>query len=374
MILLVDFSEFREEIPAVKEFVYLNHAAVSPTPIFALMESFRYIYGISSKGSLHANVIENDDLLSLRETVSKFINSSPNEISFVPNTSYGINMIVHGLRLNRGDLILTNNLEFPATVYPLYKLTQRGIKVKMIKSGPAELESSIYNEITDDVKLVVISHVSFNTGVKLNVKRIAEKAKRVGSLVLVDSIQSAGAMKIDVKEMNVDFLVSGGYKWLMSPQGSGFMFVREGLIEDPPFYGWKTSSSFMDFDPERFSLEKGPRRFEIGTVDVSSNLALCKVIERLTPLREDVERRILELSAHAIDEAEDKGLEVVTPKEARAGIVVVKVNEPKKIAEKLLARKIVVSPRGAGIRLSSHFYNTEEEISKAISGIREALT
>ncbi|MEM3848098.1 MAG: aminotransferase class V-fold PLP-dependent enzyme, partial [Metallosphaera sp.] len=149
---------------------------------------------------------------------------------------------------------------------------------------------------------------------------------------------------------------------------------REGLIEDPPFYGWKTSSSFMDFDHERFSLEKGPRRFEIGTVDVSSNLALCKVIERLTPLREDVERRILELSAHAIDEAEDKGLEVVTPKEARAGIVVVKVNEPKKIAEKLLARKIVVSPRGAGIRISSHFYNTEEEISKAISGIREALT
>lgn len=366
-------KEFREQIPVTRDYIYLNHAAISPTPIFALMESFGYLYGVSCRGSLHVNAVENNDFYSMRRVISDFINSSPEEISFIPNTSYGINMIVHGLPLSKGDQILTDNLEFPATVYPLYKLAKRGVEIKMVKSSPQELEGSILEHITDNVRLIVISHVSFNTGVRLNVKRIADKAKKNGSLLLVDAIQSAGAVKIDVKEMGVDFLVAGGYKWMMSPQGSGFMFVRKGLIPDPPFYGWKTSSTFMEFNPESFSLETGPRRFEIGTMDVSANLAMTKVAERLTPIRDEVERRVLDLSAHAMDVAEDKGLEVVTPREKRAGIVIVKVKDPRKVAENLMSKRIIVSPRGSGIRISTHFYNEEEEVDRAIDEIKNQV-
>lgn len=156
------------------------------------------------------------------------------------------------------------------------------------------------------------------------------------------------------------------------PTGSGFMYVRKGLVQDPPFYGWKSSSTYMQFNPEIFALEEGPRRFEIGTIDISATLALTKVVERLTPIRDDIERRVLQLSAQVIDEAEDMGLEVITPKERRAGIVVVRTRDPRKVAEKLLAKKIVVSPRGEGVRISTHFYNTEEEVSKAVSEVKKS--
>lgn len=93
--------EFREQIPVTKELIYLNHAAISPTPIFALMESLGYLYGVSLKGSLHVNQVESDDFLNLRRVMGNFLNADPREISFIPNTSYGINMIVHGLNLSR---------------------------------------------------------------------------------------------------------------------------------------------------------------------------------------------------------------------------------------------------------------------------------
>lgn len=103
-------------------------------------------------------------------------------------------------------------------MYPLYKLAKRGVTVKMVKESPQNLEESILEELSDKVKLVVISHVSFNTGVRLDIGKIATRAKSNGSLLLVDAIQSAGALKIDVQETGVDFLVAGGYKWMMSPQ------------------------------------------------------------------------------------------------------------------------------------------------------------
>ncbi|EHP70766.1 MAG: aminotransferase class V-fold PLP-dependent enzyme [Metallosphaera yellowstonensis] len=361
----------RDEFPIVREYVYLNHAAISPTPTFALFEAFRYLYEVSQHGSLHVNKVEEGDFANLRKKMATFINAEPGEVSFVPNTSFGANMVIHGLNLGKGDVVLSDGLEFPSTVYPLYKLAQRGVNVKLVRASPEELEDRLVEEIGEGVKLVSVSHVSFNTGVTLNAKRIAEACRKVGALLLLDVIQSAGALKLDVKEMGADFVVAGGYKWMMSPQGSGFLYVRKGLVPDPPLYGWKSSSTYMEFNAEKFSIEEGPRRFEIGTIDVAANLAMASVAERLTPLRDEVERRVRELSGHAIDVAEDYGLEVITPKDRRAGIVVVKVDQPRKVAEELLARRIVVSPRGEGIRISTHFYNTEDEVDKALVAISQ---
>ncbi|QKR00401.1 aminotransferase class V-fold PLP-dependent enzyme [Metallosphaera tengchongensis] len=370
----IDLDEFRKEIPAINNYIYLNHAAISPTPVFALLEALGYLYGVSSRGSVHVNRVEENDFLEMRQRVASFIGAEASEVSFIPNTSFGINMIIHGLNLGKGDVVLTNNLEFPATVYPLYKLRERGVEVKLLRVEPGSIDETMSENIDERVRLVVVSHVSFNTGARIDIKKIKERAKKVGALLLVDAIQSAGALKLDVKETEVDFLLAGGYKWLMSPQGSGFMYVRKGLLKDPPFYGWKTSSTFMKFDSESFELETGPRRFEIGTIDVSANLAMSKIAEKLTPERERIERRVLDLSAHTVDEAEDMNFEVVTPKHRRAGITVVRTENPKGVAEKLLQKKIVVSPRGNGIRISTHFYNTEDEVSEALKAIKSCLS
>ncbi len=311
-------DNFRDLVPITKNYIYLNHAAISPTPLPILFETFNYLYNVSLSGTYAVNDEEKDEFLHIREKISKLINSIPTEISFIPNTSYGINIVAHGLDLKSGDKVITDNLEFPATVYPFLKLRKKGISVNIINTNPENIEDDILAEIDNNTKLISISHVSFNTGVKLDIKRIVSKAKSIGAYVLLDIIQSAGAIDIDVKDLGVDFVVAGGYKWLMAPQGSGFIYVKNGLIEDPPFYGWKSTKDYLDFNAIQFELEKGPRRFEIGTIDVAANIGLGKSAEIISPYKRDIEKRVLELSKVTIDLAEDKKLEVITPKERRA--------------------------------------------------------
>lgn len=369
--------EFRDQVPVTKNLIYLNHAAISPTPLPVLFESFRYLYNVANFGTIANNEEEKDDFYKIREKIGKLINASSLEISLIPNTSYGINVIAHGIQLEEGDNVVTDSLEFPAVVYPFLKLKSKGIETRIVKINADELdefEEKIIKNIDERTRLISISHVSFNTGLKVDVKRIAEKAKKVGAYVLLDVIQSAGAISINVKELGADFVVAGGYKWLMAPQGSGFLYVKKGLLIDPPFYGWKTTRNYLDFDATSFELEEGPRRFEIGTIDISASLGLAKSAEIISSHMLEIEKRILFLSSYAIDIAEDKGFHVITPREKKAGIVIIKVKNPKKVAERLLQRRIVVSPRGEGVRISTHFYNTEEEVEQAITAIAQEVS
>ncbi|ARM75033.1 aminotransferase class V-fold PLP-dependent enzyme [Acidianus manzaensis] len=366
--------DFRSQIPITKNLIYLNHAAISPTPLEVLFESFRYLYQVSNYGSIADNEEEKDEFMKIRNNIAKLINANPLEISLVPNTSYGINIIAHGLNLEKGDNVVTDSLEFPATVYPFLKLKDKGVDTRIVDVTVDNFEQEIINHIDENTKLVSISHVSFNTGIKIDVKKISEKAKKVNAFILLDIIQSAGATRVDVKDMNIDFAVAGGYKWLMSPQGSGFLYIKSGLMEDPPFYGWKSSKEYLKFNAKEFELEKGPRRFEIGTIDIAANLGLSKSSEIISSHMSEIEDRVNYLSSYAIDLAEDKKLDVITPKNKKAGIVVVKVKNAKKLAEKLVENKIIVSPRGEGIRISTHFYNTEEEIRQAVNLLSQEVS
>lgn len=307
-------EEFRSLVPVVNEYIYLNHAAISPTPLPVLYESLRYLLDVAKYGSLPVNNEENDDFYHLREKVGRLINADPDTISFIPNTSFGINIVAHGLDLKEGDNIVTDSLEFPAVTYPFLKLKNKGVNVKLVKPRIENFEDDILSALDNRTRLIAISHVSFNTGIKVDLKRISKEAKSMGAYMLVDIIQSAGATDIDVRKTDIDFAVAGGYKWLMSPQGSGFMYVKKGLLPDPPFYGWKSSSTYLEFNAEKFILENGPRRFEIGTIDVAANLALAKSCEIITQHKEEIFSRIQYLSDYTIKYAEENGLEVITPK------------------------------------------------------------
>lgn len=366
---LRDPKEFRELVPATKKYIYLNHAAISPIPLPSLFEAYRYLYEISNEGSIAANREEADELFRIRKNIGNLINANPEEISLVPNTSYGINIVAHGLDIKQGENIVTDSLEFPAVVYPFLKLSKKGVKINIVKTNPYTFEEDILANIDKNTRLVAISHVSFNTGLRVDVKKIVREAKKFGALVLLDIIQSAGAIRIDVKELDIDFAVAGGYKWLMSPQGSGFLYVKKGLIEDPPFYGWKTTTEYLRFDLTNFDIEKGPRRFEIGTIDIAANLALSKSCEIISNNMDLVENSVLSLSQYTIKLSKEYNLEVITPENKRAGIVVIKLNKAREVAQKLANDNIIVSPRGEGIRISTHFYNTEGEIQKTIEKI-----
>jgi len=366
---MINIPEFRKLVPVTSSTIYLNHAAVSPPPLPVLMESIRVQMDISMRGSLAVNEFESDDLMWAREKVAKLINSDPEEVSFIPNTSYGVNVVAHGLELREGDEVVTDSLEFPTVVYPFLKLRSKGVVVKIVNPSISSFEDDLLSNISRRTKLIAISHVSFNTGLKVDVKRITKEAHQYDALVLLDVIQSAGAIRVDVKDFNVDFAVAGSYKWLMAPHGAGFLYVKKDLLKDPPFYGWRTTRNYLDYNPLIFELETGPRRFEIGSLDIPAIAGLVKSCEILGENMSQIEENVLNLSKLTIEEARKKGFEVITPIDKRAGIVVIKVKEPKIIVSKLQERNIIVSARGSGVRISTHFYNTEEEVKRTIDEI-----
>jgi selenocysteine lyase/cysteine desulfurase len=355
----------REQFPVTRRYNYLNHAAISPPPIFVMEEAQSYLKGVSEVGVEEVNRVEEDDFKSLREGLAALINCKWNEISFVPNTSYGFNLLVYGLDWKEGDNVVTDELEFPTVVFPWLRLGDK-VKVKLVKPDLENFEDSILSQVDSRTRVVALSHVSFNTGVRVDVGKVAREARQLGAITAVDVIQSAGAVKVDVKEMGVDFAVAGGYKWLMSPQGSGFVYVREGLLQDPPFYGWRTSRNFESYDATSFQLEEGPRRFEPGTIDVASNLALARAAKFFVENTDQVYGAVEDLSGYANRRAQEEGFEVVTPMRKRAGITVVKVPKNKEAWKHLMSNRIVTSARGAGIRISTHFYNTRGEVDQAL--------
>ncbi|MGC9345915.1 MAG: aminotransferase class V-fold PLP-dependent enzyme, partial [Candidatus Bathyarchaeales archaeon] len=196
------------------------------------------------------------------------------------------------------------------------------------------------------------------------------------------AIQSAGAMQIDVKKDDVDFLMSACYKWLLSPPGAGYLYVKEELIEkfEPPFVGWASVKpeifETIDFwDIWSLRLSETASRFEVGSPSFISLIGATEALKMLLNIGiEKIERRILKITEHLIEAVKDLGLELQTPEEPqhRSGIVNFKINKPQEVAEKLNNKGIVVSARAHGIRVSPHFYNTEEEIEKFTEEIKKA--
>jgi selenocysteine lyase/cysteine desulfurase len=187
-------------------------------------------------------------------------------------------------------------------------------------------------------------------------------------------------MQIDVKRDDVDFLTSACYKWLLSPPGAGYLYVKEELIEEfePPFVGWASvkpevfeTTDFWDIC--RLRLSETASRFEVGSPGFISLIGATEALKMLLEIGiEKIERRTLKLTDHLIEAVKNFGLKLQTPEETeyRSGIVNFKIDRPQEVVEKLRRKGIVVSARARGIRVSPHFYNTEEEIDKLIEEIK----
>jgi selenocysteine lyase/cysteine desulfurase len=210
---------------------------------------------------------------------------------------------------------------------------------------------------------------------------LSEIAHKHGAYLIVDAIQSAGAIPIDVKRDDVDFLTTACYKWLLSPPGTGYLYVKDDLIQkfEPPFVGWasvepKVFETTEFWDIWNLRLSETASRFEVGS---PSTLSLIGAREAMRVLMnfgiENVENRILKLTSHLVQSIKDLGLKLQTPEEPqyRSGIVNFKIDKTKEVAQSLNEKGMIVSARANGIRVSPHFYNTEEEIDKLTEEIRK---
>ena len=371
----MDMESVREQFPVTKNKVFLNHAAESPLPKPVADAVHKYVEEFSNFGE---SSIELED--RGKSLFAKLINAKPEELAIVENTSMGLNIAANLLRYPPGSKIVTTDMEYPSVVYPWLRKSLP-VKVHYVKNvnGKMLLED-VEKAVDDNTVVVVVSHVEYFNGFRNDLGAISEIAHEHGAYVIVDAIQSAGAVKIDVKKDDVDFLTCACYKWLLGPPGAGYLYVKRELVEkfEPPLVGWLSVKpevfETIDFwDIWSLKLSETASRFEVGTPSFISIAGIIQALKMFLDFgMENVERRILKLTDYLIETVKDLGLKLQTPEEKqyRSGIVNFKISNPKELAEKLNGKNIVVSARSHGIRVSPHFYNIEEEIDTLMEEVK----
>ena len=371
----MDMESVREQFPVTKNKVFLNHAAESPLPKPVADALHKYVEEFSNFGE---SSIELED--RGKSLFAKLINAKPEELAIVENTSMGLNIAANLLRYPPGSKIVTTDMEYPSVVYPWLRKSLP-VKVHYVKNvnGKILLED-MEKAVDDNTVAVVISHVEYFNGFRNDLGAISEIAHEHGAYVIVDAIQSAGAVKIDVKKDDVDFLTCACYKWLLGPPGAGYLYVKRELVEkfEPPLVGWLSVKpevfETIDFwDIWSLKLSETASRFEVGTPSFISIAGIIQALKMFLDFgMENIERRILKLTDYLIETVKDLGLKLQTPEEKqyRSGIVNFKISNPKELAEKLNGKNIVVSARSHGIRVSPHFYNIEEEIDTLMEEVK----
>jgi selenocysteine lyase/cysteine desulfurase len=360
------------------ESIYLDHASTGPLPT-------RTRSAIESLGSRRAEPfrLTQDDYYPVharaREACARLIGAKPSTISLMTNTSHGVNLAARSLPYGKGDVILSTHGEFPANVYPwIAAARERGAEFRLLPlAGDLPDEAALMRAIETDprVKVVALSWVSFWSGHRYDLAAIGAACRARGIYFFVDAIQGLGPLTLDVVAANVDVLACGAQKWLVSPWGVGFAYVREELIAqlEAKEVGWwaqKSSGDYAKFLEYDATWADDARRFEVITLDFVGFNAMAEsigLLQELGPKR--VEAHVRSLADRAVEFVDSvKGVEFVTPREAkrRAGVLAFRTKDVAASSARLTAAKVTHSVRTGCIRLAPHFYNTLAEIDAAL--------
>jgi len=367
-----DIRRLREEFPITKSKAFLNHAGQSPLPKPVVEAMQKFTDESSSAGVMSGDPDEPKKLFA------RLIGADTHdEIAFVENTSMGLNIVARMLNYPSDSNVVTTDLEYPSVVYP-WLGSRTGVKVRYVKNVEGKiLLNDVERMVDDNTVAVALSHVEYVNGFRHNLRALADIAHEHGAYLIVDAIQSAGVMPIDVKRDNVDFLTTACYKWLLGPTGAGFLYVRQDLIQEfePPLLGWASVKpevfETLDFwDIWKLKLAETACRFEVGTPSFCSLVGAAAALKLLLDAKiSNIEKRVLALTSRLIEAVKDRGCRLQTPEEppeCRSGVVNFLIDKPRERVERLEKKGIIVSARAHGIRVSPHFYNTEEEIDRLI--------
>jgi selenocysteine lyase/cysteine desulfurase len=307
----------------------------------------------------------------LRAVLAWLVNTTPDEIAFVQNTGTGLNIIANALPLQKDDTVVFCDMEFPANVYPWMNLRRKGIKTQCIPNDGGGLTVDALERHADPrTKVVAVSSVEFLTGFKNDLQALGTWCRERDIYFIVDAIQSLGAARLDAKACHIDFLACGGPKWLMGPQGLGFIYCRHELLDTltPAFAGSMSMIGWEDWRDYNFAFLPDARRFEIGTANLLGQVGLLTAVRLLMGTTiAAIERWTLHLTQMLIEDLQNRGYHIVSNQAHQRRSAIVSFGIPDDVDQayqKLIDANIIVSKRENYIRVSPHGYNTEDEIAR----------
>lgn len=364
------------EFPWTADTVYLNNASIGPIP----ERTRRLLDAFNAKRTAPHLLPDRDlqaGLQAARETVAHLLNADPGEIALATNTSHGLNLAATALPIAAGETVLVSDREFPANMYPWLLLKKRGVTVEVAPCSAEGWpdEAHLLERLRDPrVKVLAVSFVQFANGYRADLDKLGKAARANGTYVVVDGIQGIGNSVLDVKKTPVDIVACGGQKWLLSPWGSGFVYVRRELVTalEPAVAGWMAFEGTDDFSrltEYHSDFRADARRFEMVTLPFQDLLGMVESVRMLTDLDiRDVAEYTRSLHEPVFRWADEHGVRIASPRDDahRSAIVCL---APPKGAEAFHAVKkahIVCSLREGAIRLSPHCYNTVEEMERVL--------
>ncbi|CAI2137430.1 Cysteine desulfurase [Serratia quinivorans] len=389
----MDIQQVRQDTPVTTKYAYFDTGAAAPPPLPVLNRVKDYLDATAYQGpylpSLRKRIYA--ELEVIRQQTAAFLNADIGEIAFTRNGSEGISLVAQGIDWQEGDEVIVPNTEILSNISPWLRLQhRRGIKVVAAKAndqGVLEPEH-IASLITDKTRLLTFCALSNATGAIQPVQALCALARQRGVLSLVNASQSLGVLATDVSALGCDFLVACGRKGLRAIEGSGVLYVHSGLVSqlEPCLMGWWNSS----FDETgQLVLPETARRFEAGCPNVPAILSLGAAIEYAQSLgMAAIEQRVRALTRYAVSRLNTlPGIQIYGPQlpAGRIGLLPFNIagRDPAQLVTMLEQQGVIIEAghfmahaimQLYGIermaRLSLHYFNTEQEIDRAVELIR----
>lgn len=366
------------------EHIYLNNAGTGPLPQRTVDSLHEWATARTQPWRLTDHEVVFPALARTRERCARLIGADPTEIALVSNTSAGLNIAARALPLERGDVVLTFDREFPSLVYTWQAVEpQRGITLRLVptREGLPDEEAMLAALEEPRVRVVVVSWVAFATGYRVDLARLGAACRARGIFFVVDAMQGLGPATLDVRACGADIVACGGFKWLLSPWGAGFAYVRAGLIPrlDPPAVSWLVGPGGEDYTrllEYDLTYYADARRFEVMTLPAQDLVAMGRSLDLLFELGPHaVEAHVRRLTDRLVDWASDRDdMRLITPAAParRAGIVSIAPPDAPAASQRLRAAGVLHSLREGAIRFAPYCYNTLAEVDAALRILGDA--
>ena len=387
---MTSLEEFRNQMSITKSHIYFNHAGIGPISDSTL----QLLENLSKSQRLGNQGIDWEPFMtwhgSVRKEISHLINCSSEEVALTNSTATGISHILSSMNWidskERG--LILNDLEFSSNSFAYQQISKKfKIPLHIIQSikedGIEKLSLDDFRSKMETVpiSLIGISHVQFQNGFRIDLEKLTKIAHEYDVKVLVDAMQSIGALNVDVKKLGVDFLATGGFKWCLGPLSTGFIYIKEKLLDslEPVFVDPYSDKNPTEFLHRPFNSHDSALKFQYTFNFQASGLGeAIRLLNSVSIAK--IETKIISLIEYAIEQFKNQisGIMIISPT-GKEGSGILTIKFPEKVnleeTEKKLSKKhkIAISVRAGGLRFSPHAYNTEDEIDKVVSVIKNII-
>ena len=368
-----DLERIRAEFPILAACTYLNSCSLGALSrrSDAYLDEFRQRWHAMGASAWYEHWLARIE--DLRARIAVFWGAAPAETALLPSTSVALSVVAESVEIGRRNRVVCSELDFPTLAYQW--AVKPDIELVVLESPDGvRMDPEQYAEAVDERTLfLATSHVFFTTGYVQDLRALADVAHRAGAWCLVDGYQGVGQVPLDLSSTGVDFYTGGPLKWLLGGPGLAYLYVRDDLARtlEPRITSWFATEDQFRFDPRAFRYRSDARRFEMGTPSVPTvhtALGGQEIVDEVGIER--IAARDRALTEHFVERCREAGLSLRLPQPAhRSAIVMVRHDNPAGAVTRLAAHGIIVDHRPGHVRVSPHFYNSEQELDLCVEAL-----